>query len=535
LAACNGHGQTLETFLRTKRLGTLLSATQNASKPYNAKLFGVIGKPHLQAKFAASVGTDTAFNHKVSSDLVVDGKPYLIEVAFGYAKAQPEERQIITCVNWSVVLENQFPDLGEYLEELEAGDDQPITIFVHVAAPGAAYSNFGKSKVVLPKQVQEALFAAVKDVLKGWTKQRNAENKRWSARLNRDAKMLKTDRKVDQIEATEKLMLDAYNKASDNGELWTDARQIYYAIRDGVVQLCKIDELNSDYFTQTLLQGFIRAHPEATRSWLVAYSDRGHLKEPYTKREIGLGTVAVFDYIGGYHEPKLIEAGFRDARVLTHGPAGCYGGILFIEKEGFNPLFEQVKLAERYGLVIMSAKGMSVTAARQVVDQTCVKYGIPLLILHDFDINGFTIAGTISNTTDRYTFDTQPVTHTIGLRLADVEHYNLASESFVLKKNTDLNKVKETMRRHGATEEEIEFIVGGSKRVELNALTSRQMIDMIERKLNALGVKRVVPKAADLTEAWSLFERGERVRKVVEAAIKGMGDETPPPPRPRAS
>jgi 16S rRNA U1498 N3-methylase RsmE len=71
--------------------------------------------------------------------------------------------------------------------------------------------------------------------------------------------------------------------------------------------------------------------------------------------------------------------------------------------------------------------------------------------------------------------------------------------------------------------------------VELNALTSRQMIDMIERKLNALGVKRVVPKAADLTEAWSLFERGERVRKVVEAAIKGMGDETPPPPRPRAS
>ena len=32
--------------------------------------------------------------------------------------------------------------------------------------------------------------------------------------------------------------------------------------------------------------------------------------------------------------------------------------ILFIEKEGFMPLFEAVQLAERFDLAIMSTKGM---------------------------------------------------------------------------------------------------------------------------------------------------------------------------------
>jgi hypothetical protein len=38
--------------------------------------------------------------------------------------------------------------------------------------------------------------------------------------------------------------------------------------------------------------------------------------------------------------------------------------VLFIEKEGFMPLFERVHLAERYEIADMSTKGMSVTAAR---------------------------------------------------------------------------------------------------------------------------------------------------------------------------
>ncbi|MBV9018109.1 MAG: hypothetical protein JO058_20870 [Alphaproteobacteria bacterium] len=50
-----------------------------------------------------------------------------------------------------------------------------------------------------------------------------------------------------------------------------------------------------------------------------------------------------------------------------------------------------------------------------------------------------------------------------------------------------------TLRRHGATEQEIAFL--SSRRVELNAMTSRQFIDFLEAKLVEHGVKKVLPEA----------------------------------------
>jgi DNA topoisomerase VI subunit A len=66
-----------------------------------------------------------------------------------------------------------------------------------------------------------------------------------------------------------------------------------------------------------------------------------------------------------------------------------------------------VHLAEKYDLAIMSSKGMSVTAARRLADKICSQYKIPLLILHDFDIAGFSIAATLGANTRRYSFQNQ--------------------------------------------------------------------------------------------------------------------------------
>ena len=48
-----------------------------------------------------------------------------------------------------------------------------------------------------------------------------------------------------------------------------------------------------------------------------------------------------------------------------------------------------------------------------------------------------------------------------------------------------------TLRRHGATAQEIEFL--RTRRVELNAMTSRQLVDFIETKLTAHGVEKLIP------------------------------------------
>jgi hypothetical protein len=44
---------------------------------------------------------------------------------------------------------------------------------------------------------------------------------------------------------------------------------------------------------------------------------------------------------------------------------------LFIEKEGFAPLFKSSGIAERFDIAVMSTKGMSVVAARALVDKMC--------------------------------------------------------------------------------------------------------------------------------------------------------------------
>ena len=66
-----------------------------------------------------------------------------------------------------------------------------------------------------------------------------------------------------------------------------------------------------------------------------------------------------------------MPAEFSDAKLSIIGPSGNIAGVLFCEKEGFNPLFRAVNLANRYDLMIISTKGVSVTAARRLIDDIC--------------------------------------------------------------------------------------------------------------------------------------------------------------------
>jgi hypothetical protein len=164
----------------------------------------------------------------------------------------------------------------------------------------------------------------------------------------------------------------------------------------------------------------------------------------------------------------------------------------------------------------MSSKGMSVTAARQLADLTCARFGIPLLILHDFDISGFSIAGTLRSDTRRYNFRSMFKVIDLGLRLEDVRELGLESEPVALGRDED--KLRHTLRRHGATREEADFLLEG-QRVELNAMTSDQFVDFVDRKLAEAGIAKIVPSKDQLDKAYRVFARSERIRTIVEEAI----------------
>jgi hypothetical protein len=210
----------------------------------------------------------------------------------------------------------------------------------------------------------------------------------------------------------------------------------------------------------------------------------------------------------------------------TVGPANRYSTILFIEKEGFDPLLAAARIAERFDVAIMSTKGMSVTAARLLLDRLAPSIE-RVLVLHDFDIAGFSIFGTLSADTRRYRFENEVSFVDLGLRLDDVVELDLQTEPIKSFGEDEWHKRAATLREHGATRREIAFL--RKHRVELNAMTADVFVAFLERKLGELGVRKLVPDEQVMERhARSVLSRAlinrklEAVRKKIEAEAAAM-------------
>jgi hypothetical protein len=388
----------------------------------------------------------------------------------------------------------------------------------------------------------------VRDAMVGATSKFTKEKQRAAGRgrdylTQREAQWLRNEKKREEKDriktAAYKVMEQAYREASDNGSLPANARQIMYAARPLVLELTKGEIWkNSAYFTQTLLPDFQEDHPDLTASWDVVYDARGHLTEPHMKRNLGLGTLEVRSYIASWHDdiqPARIDSVRINLGETTSGPANRFKFALFIEKEGFDALLERSQIAKRYDLAIFSSKGMSTTATRMLVDHLA-QNDVTVLIVHDFDLPGLTIAHTLSHDSRRYTFDSEPNVIDLGLRLADVTTMGLQSEPVEYRQNKD-PRDKFDEQDYDATHEELNFLVEANKsgydpksksyehrwtgkRVELNAMTSRQFIDWLEGKLGQHGVEKVIPDRETLAQAWHNARRRHRVNKALNRVVK---------------
>jgi len=326
----------------------------------------------------------------------------------------------------------------------------------------------------------------------------------------------------------------AYQQAA--GELgMANARQVMYAARPAVLELTggKCWK-KSDYFTQHLLPDFMEDHPGLTAAWDVVFDDRGHFLEPHTAHRIGLGTLAVRGYIRAWHAdvPEQADAIVEIEHACpTMGPANRYRYALFIEKEGFSPLLEATQIAERYDIAIMSTKGMSVTAARMLVERLSAQ-GVTILVCHDFDKSGFSIVHTLQSDTRRYRFRMRPKVVDLGLRLADVQAMPLQSERVDYPSDVD---PRINLRQCTATEAECNFLVrraplGGwtGARVELNAMTSDQFMAWLAAKFAEVGVEKVVPDDESLARAYRRAVRQRRVQRVIDQALAALDEEEEP-------
>src|SRR6516165_4402267 len=101
------------------------------------------------------------------------------------------------------------------------------------------------------------------------------------------------------------------------------------------------------------------------------------------------------------------------------------------------------------------------TAARQLLDTLSASPHLKkVLVPHDFDAYGFSIFGTLFTDTRRYACQNEVPVVNIGFPLEDVRGND--PEPYEVE---DWDKRIETLGRHGATPEEIEFL--RTQRVEL--------------------------------------------------------------------
>jgi hypothetical protein len=301
------------------------------------------------------------------------------------------------------------------------------------------------------------------------------------------------ERNMSLKDAAWAVMPKAYLEASSGNTLPANARQVMYAARGEILRLTGKPTLNDQYFTQVLLPDFIETHPDITARWDVVFDDRGTFAEPHTGRVVGLGTIEVRQYLG--ERPILETAASLNVGSMspTSGPLNRYRDILFIEKEGFSALIAQAQIAERFDIAVMSTKGLSNTAARMLIDKLMQSGVEHVFVLHDFDVAGFSIFGTLGKSSRRYRFENPTNVVDLGLRLADIEAMGLEPEPSPNRsdKPETWTKRATTLRQHGATTREIEFL--RRERVELNAMSSGVFVQFIERKLAEHGVRKVVP------------------------------------------
>jgi hypothetical protein len=192
-----------------------------------------------------------------------------------------------------------------------------------------------------PRDPANDIIDMIETATKKWTRQKKAEERHPGMVHYRESRMTKEPRTT-QKEAAWEIMEEAYMAASANDTLPAKARQIFYQARPKIMAMTENKALDYGYFSQVLLPDYIEEHD---LDWNVVWDARGDFEEPHTNRRIGCGTLEVDNYLANIKDPEVIKPEFSDAAVDIIGPAGGFGAVLYVEKQGFDALFKAVNLA----------------------------------------------------------------------------------------------------------------------------------------------------------------------------------------------
>ena len=312
---------------------------------------------------------------------------------------------------------------------------------------------------------------------------------------------------------------------SGNGEYRFNSRQLFYALRPIVMDEIG-EELKLGNFT-----GIIDDYEEENGEIEGMYREpRGSITHPHRAETITLGTLMVEEY---------------------ERPLWTFNKLAYIEKEGANEALKDNGWLERHDCAVMSSKGFSTRAARDLIDKLA-EHDEPVEVFcaHDADAYGTMIYQTLQEETKARGARKIQIVN-IGLEPWEAIEMGLEVEKVEVKKNKEGEEIHKPVADYvlerDAMQERPEAPDGETweewlqtYRVELNAMTTPQFIAWLDDKMAEHGVGKLVPPQdvieaeyaanveanvrATLTEK-ILREAG--LERQVKAAIKKLKKPTP--------
>ena len=447
---------------QAKRL--LLAARDNV-RPVSSDRLGSVGPDRFpDCAYAKATGTMKSGAVEPFAEI-----PYLIE-----AWAQPSRStEIVFCVNRTPVTgqisarrdkrDINFFGCGLRHTITTAPQDRSLKITVNLTTPYMPITSDGKEPNLLP------FITGLADAV--------GKSVRKAHRPSGGSKRSQKDVVLDNLD-------DVIAEVSGVEGYRFNARQLFYALRPIVMEETG-EELKIGNFT-SVITDYESEHGEISGMYR---EPRGSITHPHRGETITLGTLMVENY---------------------KRPAWTFNKLVYIEKEGANEALKEAAWPERHDSAVMSSKGFSSRAARDLIDKL-VEHDEPVEVycVHDADAYGTMIYQTL-----------QEATRARGARKIKIVNFGLEPWE-ALDMGLEVETVEGGKRRKAVADYVGKRDDGDiweewlqTHRVELNAMTTPMFIAWLDQKMVEHGSGKLIPPP-EILEA----ELAERIENKVRANL----------------
>lgn len=207
------------------------------------------------------------------------------------------------------------------------------------------------------------------------------------------------------------------------------------------------------------------------------------------------GKLAFPDFDRTYDLYEAFEQGI-DTEAIDGFEAGVGNKVIMVEKLGLFHMMRTNNFDRRLDAILISTEGFSTEAARLIMVGAAAQ-GLPICILHDYDINGLLIFNTLLQPTKRRDSFIEGETHDLGFTYDQLKVLMKRPEPVELKKE-EIGKLNGLLMDGKVSNEEFDFLQ--RYRVELNALTPLELLRWLEAELERRDLWKTIPDESQLRD-----------------------------------